>query len=547
MAQGFKKIRRVLVSVSDKSRLVEFIMALWKMGIEVVSTGGTCTALVAVGIPAISVETVTGFPPLFDGRVKTLDPKILGGILARRGVASDLAEMEQYGIRGFDMVINSLYPFQKKVADPACTYADAVENIDIGGVTMLRAAAKNHEDVAVVIEVSQYDAILAEMQANEGCLSQETRSRLAREAFSLTASYDSAIAGYLNRKQGVKFPKRLTLSYQLAQGFRYGENPHMEGALYRSGDTSEPCVANAELLPGGKALSLCNFFDGNGGLELVKEFDRPSVAIIKHANPAGCASDEDLVEAYRKAYMADVNAAMGGIIEVNRPVTRALAAAIVNTYKNWGKAAGAGGFFAELIIAPSFDDGAELIIRAKEGWGSEVRLLTVGPLTGQRNREMGLKCIVGGILYQDRDLLGLNQTVWEVMSKRPPTASELRDLCFAWLVVKHGKSNAIVLARNEILLGAGFGQMSRVNSAMLATMLARRWGASAMDPDYDTKGCVLASDAFFPFKDSLDWAVNAGATAVIEPGGSKKDDEVIARADELELALVFTGTRHFNH
>jgi len=314
-------------------------------------------------------------------------------------------------------------------------------------------------------------------------------------------------------------------------------------AFYVGSDDAEPCVARAKLL-GGKAISYNNYFDANGALELVKDFDRPAVAIIKHSNPAGCAVDEDLVEAYRKAYFGDVNAAMGGIIAVNRAVTKDLEKAITETYKRWGKAAGAGGFFAEIVAAPGFEEGALDVIKAREGWGQEVRLLEVGPMTGRRNREKYLKYVVGGMLVQDRDLLGCNEEQWKVVTRRKPDDREMDDLRFAWLVAKHTKSNAIVLAKDQALLGAGAGQMSRVNSARLASLIADDYGGGGV---VDMKGCVLASDAFFPFPDSLDWAVEAGATAVIEPGGAKKDEDVVARADELGLAMVFTGARHFNH
>jgi phosphoribosylaminoimidazolecarboxamide formyltransferase / IMP cyclohydrolase len=366
---------------------------------------------------------------------------------------------------------------------------------------------------------------------------------LALAAYSLTAHYDSAISGYLARQMGQDFPQRLTLSFEKKQDLRYGENSHQRGAFYVSPDASEPCVARTKLL-GGKEISYNNYFDANGALELVKEFADPAIAIIKHANPAGCAVDADLVEAYRKAYLADVNAAMGGIIAVNRAVTADLARAIIESYSRWGKKAGAGGFFAEIIIAPSFEARALEILRSKEGWGTEVRLLETGPLTGARNAEKFVKYVVGGLIVQDRDLLGLNEKDWKVVTKRQPDKREMDDLRFAWLVCKHVKSNAIVLAKDRLLLGAGAGQMSRVNSARLASMLAKQYGGGAL---VQTQGCVLASDAFFPFPDSLDWAVEAGAAAVIEPGGAKKDADVIARADELGLAMVFTKTRHFNH
>jgi len=397
--------------------------------------------------------------------------------------------------------------------------------------------------VTVVTAGEQYQEVLAEMRKNKGAVSPALRSRLARAAFALTAHYDAAISHYLCQQAGEDFPDRISFSYTKAADLRYGENPHQQAAFYFGADAAEPCVGHASFL-GGRPISYNNYFDANAALELVKEFDEPAVAIIKHSNPAGCAIDADLVEAYRKAYFGDVNAAMGGIIAVNRPVTTDLARAITATYRRWGKDRGAGGFYAEVVIAPGFKDGAVELIRAREGWGADVRLLETGELRGARNGEKFLRYIVGGLLVQDRDLLGLNESDWKVVTKRKPDDRQFADMRFAWLVCKHTKSNAIVLAKDRALLGAGAGQMSRVNSARLAGQIAR---AYAGGEGIDTRGCVLASDAFFPFPDSLDWAADVGATAVIEPGGSKKDDDVVARADELGLAMIFTGTRHFNH
>lgn len=546
MKEGYVKITRVLLSVSDKTRVVELAQELHMFGVELISTGGTAEKLRAAGLKVMDVSEYTGFPEMFDGRVKTLNPKVHGGLLFIRGNAGHEATAAKHNIKPIDMVVVNLYPFEETVAKPDCTLADVIKNIDIGGPAMLRSAAKNHASVTVMSNPEDYAAVIDEMKANDGCVGQETRSRLALEAFSVTSAYDSAVAKYLAKNQGVNFPNILTLSFHKSRDFRYGENPHQHGALYLGRDASEPGIARAKLLPGGRELSFNNLGDANGALELIKEFPVcPTVAIIKHANPAGCSSDYDLLEAYHKAYMADVNAAMGGIIAVNRPMTAELADAIVHSYRRWGKDAGAGAFFAEIILAESFDEEVVRIIRSKEGWGSEVRLLEIGPLTGQRNSEKAFKYVVGGTLVQDRDLLGLNTDQWKVVTKRAPTDKEMVDLHFAWLVCKHVKSNAIVLAKDQTLLGAGAGQMSRVNSAMLANLLAKRYGGIDVLPR--NHGCVLASDAFFPFPDSLDWAVEAGATAVIEPGGSKKDADVIARADELDLAMVFAGTRHFNH
>ncbi len=536
-------IRRAMISVFDKTGVAEFAAALAEMGVEIISSGGTGKAIEAAGVKVRQVQEWTGFPEMLGHRVVTLHPKVHGAILALRDDPAHQADMEKYGIEPIDLVCVGLYPFTDAVAKGDCTLADAVEMIDIGGPTMVRAAAKNHKFVTVVTNAGQYEQVLAEMRANGGKTGFELRRRLALAAFSLTAAYDTAISGYLAGQVGDKFPEQISFSYTKAGELRYGENPHQSAAFYVSPDAAEPCVARAKLL-GGKAISYNNYFDTNGALELVKEFDRPAVAIIKHANPAGCAIDDDLVEAYRKAYFGDVNAAMGGIVAVNRPVTPALASAIVETYKRWGRKAGAGGFFAEIIIAPSFDPEALAIIRSREGWGKDVRLLATGPLTGKRNSEKYLKYVVGGMLVQDRDLLGLNEGDWKVVTKRKPTDAELADMRFAWLVCKHVKSNAIVLAKELTLLGAGAGQMSRVNSARLAGQIAGAYGGGNV---VETAGCTLASDAFFPFPDSLDWAAEVGATAVIEPGGAKKDADVIARADELNLAMAFTGARHFNH
>jgi phosphoribosylaminoimidazolecarboxamide formyltransferase/IMP cyclohydrolase len=537
------KIRRALISVYDKSGVADFARALTEMGVEILSSGGTARAIAEAGVPVRQVQEWTGFPEMLGHRVVTLHPKVHGGILALRDDPQHQADMEKYGIEPVDLVCVSLYPFEQAIAREGCTPEEAVEMIDIGGPTMVRGAAKNHKYVTVVTDSSQYSAVLEEMQANNGEVGMELRQTLALQAFSLTAQYDTAISAYLAEQCGVRFPERISFSYSKVRELRYGENPHQKAAFYVSGDVSEPCVGQAKLL-GGKEISYNNYFDANGAVELVKEFDRPAVAIIKHSNPAGCAVDDDLVEAYRKAYFGDVDAAMGGIISVNRPVTVALAEAITETYQRWGKERGVGGFYAEIVVAPGFEAGAIEIIQNRKGWGANVRLLETGEFTSVRNKERYLKYVVGGLLVQDRDLLGLNENDWTVVTRRQPSEKELQDLRFSWLVCKHVKSNAIVLAKDQALLGAGAGQMSRVNSARLATQLARSYGGGN---EVETSGCALASDAFFPFPDSLSWAVDIGATAVIEPGGSKKDPEVIARADELGLAMIFTGARHFNH
>ena len=536
-------VRRALISVFDKTGIAEFARALAEMGVEIISSGGTAKAIEAAGVKVRYVQEWTGFPEMLGHRVVTLHPKVHGGILALRDDPDHQADIEKYGLEPVDLVCAGLYPFEQAIAKEGCTLADAVEMIDIGGPTMVRAAAKNHKFVTVVTDASQYDRVLAEMKANDGAVGFELRQKLAHAAFSMTMAYDVAISTYLAEQLGQKLPHRIGFAYTKVQDLRYGENSHQDGAFYVGTDQSETSVATGKLR-GGKAISYNNYFDANGAIELVKEFDEPTVAIIKHANPAGCASDDDLVEAYRKAYFGDVNACMGGIVAVNRPVTCELATAITETYQRWGKDAGAGGYFAEIVAAPSFEDGAIEIIQARKGWGPNVRILELGELTGVRNKEKYLKYVVGGALVQDRDLVGLNEDQWKVVTKRQPTDREMADMRFGWLVCKNVKSNAIVLAKDKALLGAGAGQMSRVNSARLAGQIARDYGGGGV---VDTAGCVLASDAFFPFPDSLDWAADVGATAVIEPGGAKKDDDVIARADELNLAMVFTSTRHFNH
>ncbi|MBS3820253.1 MAG: bifunctional phosphoribosylaminoimidazolecarboxamide formyltransferase/IMP cyclohydrolase [Phycisphaerae bacterium] len=538
------KIKRALISVFDKTGIEAFAQKLVDAGVEIISSGGTARTLIEAGIAVRKVEEWTGFPEMLGHRVVTLHPKVHGAILALRDNPKHQADIETFELEPLDLVVVSLYPFEQAIAKEGCTLAEAVEMIDIGGPTMVRAAAKNNKFVTVVTAPRQYGQLLTEMKDNDGATSLALRQTFAREAFALTAHYDTAISTYLAEQADEPLGERISFSYTKAGDLRYGENPHQDAAFYRGTEAdAEPCIGRARLL-GGKAISYNNYVDANGALELIKEFDRPAVAIVKHANPAGCAIDDDLVEAYRKAYFGDVNACMGGIVAVNRPVTCELATAITETYQRWGKEAGAGGYFAEVVLAPSFEDGAVEIIQARKGWGPNVRLLEVGDFDGKRNKEKFLKYVVGGMLVQDRDRLGLNTDDWQVVTKRQPTEQEWADLKFAWLVCKHVKSNAIVLAKDQTLLGAGAGQMSRVNSAFLAGQLAKHYGGAEA---HDTSGCALASDAFFPFPDSLDWAKDAGATAVIEPGGAKKDDDVIAYADELGLAMVFTGARHFNH
>ncbi|MFW6065228.1 MAG: bifunctional phosphoribosylaminoimidazolecarboxamide formyltransferase/IMP cyclohydrolase [Planctomycetota bacterium] len=539
-----RPVRRALISVFDKTGIADFARALSEQGVEIISSGGTADAIEAAGVTVRRISDWTGFPQMLGHRVVTLHPKVHGAILADRDDPEHIKDMETYGIEPIDLVCVGLYPFSEVADRDEATLAEAIEMIDIGGPTMIRAAAKNHRYVTVVTSSDQYEDVLSDIRSTGGNVSAELRSKLAREAFALTCSYDSAIVDYLSREAGMDMPEQIALSYRKVRDLRYGENPHQKGAFYVGADDSEPCIARAELIAGEKEISFNNYYDANGALELVKEFTRPAVAVIKHANPAGCAVDDDLVEAYRKAYFGDVNACMGGIIAVNRSVTDELATAIVETYQRWGKQRGAGGFYAEIVIAPEFSDRAVEIIRGRKGWGPNVRLLATGELSGRRNRERQLKYVVGGLLVQDRDLLGADEGSWKVVTRRKPDERQRRDLGFAELLCKHVKSNAIVFAKDLALLGAGAGQMSRVNSARLAGDIARNYGGGEQA---ETAGSVMASDAFLPFPDSLEWAREIGATAVIQPGGSKKDEDVIARADELEIAMVFTGRRHFNH
>jgi len=536
-------IRRALLSVYDKTGIAEFAKALAEMGVEIISSGGTAEAIAAAGTVVREVDDLTGFPAMLGHRVVTLHPKVHGGILAVRDDPSHKEDMARHGIDPIDLVCVGLYPFSEVAAREGCDLAEAVEMIDIGGPAMVRAAAKNHRFVTVVTDTGQCERVIDEMRSNGSAVSEELRAALARDAFALTAEYDVAISQYLCQQSGDQLPGRASFSYRKLSDLRYGENPHQRAAFYVGPQTSEACVAGAKLLSGTE-MSFVNYYDANGAFELVKEFDQPAVAIIKHANPAGCAIDEDLVEAYRKAYFGDVNACMGGIVAVNRPVTAELARAIVETYQRWGKERRAGGFLAHVVVAPGYQAGAVDIIKARKGWGPNVRLLETPPLTGKRSSEKAVKYVVGGLLVQQRDLVGADQSNWKVVTRQSPTAGQMKDLSFAWLVCKHVKSNAIVLAKDQALLGAGAGQMSRVTSSRLASEIARNYGGGG---EIDPAGCVLASDAFLPFADSLQWAVDVGATAVIQPGGSKKDADVIAKADELGLAMVFTGTRHFNH
>jgi phosphoribosylaminoimidazolecarboxamide formyltransferase / IMP cyclohydrolase len=518
-------IKRALISVSDKTGLADFGRFLAERGVEILSTGGSAKALSDAGIAVVEVASHTGFPEIMGGRVKTLHPKIHGGILARRDEADHAAAMKEHGIAGIDMVVSNLYPFEATLASGA-DYDTCVENIDIGGPAMVRAAAKNHDFVAIVTDPGDYAAIMAEMEAGKGAVGAALRRRLAMTAFSHTAAYDAMIAAWLAGEQGESFPQRMTLSGQLQQSLRYGENPHQAAAVYRQG-AARPGVVTAEQLQG-KELSYNNLNDTNAAFELVAEFDQPTVAIIKHANPCGVASRDSLAAAYAEALACDPVSAFGGIIAVNRSLDAATAEEVAK-------------LFAEVVIAPAVDDDAKAILAAKKN----LRLLVAGGLPDPAAPGTLVMPIAGGFLAQSRDNGRIDPAALKVVTKRAPSARELADMVFAFRVAKHVKSNAIVYARDGATVGVGAGQMSRVDSSRIAAWKAREAAPKGEAPK--TEGAVVASDAFFPFADGLMAAVEAGATAVIQPGGSMRDDEVIAAADEAGLAMVFTGMRHFRH
>ena len=524
-----KPIKRALLSVSDKTGIVEFATALHEAGVELLSTGGTAKLLADKGLPVIEVSNYTGHPEIMDGRVKTLHPKIHGGILARRG--TDEAVMAENNIGPIDLVAVNLYPFAATVAKEDCTLEDAIENIDIGGPTMVRAAAKNHKDVTIVVNAADYPLVLSEMQGNEGSLTYNTRFDLAIKAFEHTAEYDGMIANYFGKMvpdyteeaaEETKFPRTINMQFTKKQDMRYGENSHQDAAFYVENNVSEASVATATQLQG-KALSFNNIADTDAALECVKEFDVPACVIVKHANPCGVSIGEDILSAYDRAFKTDPTSAFGGIIAFNRELDAATAQAIVERQ------------FVEVIIAPSVSSEAAKIVEAKKN----VRLLACGQWSGKATGH-DIKRVNGGVLVQDRDLGMVTQGDLKVVSKRQPSEQELKDLLFCWKVAKFVKSNAIVYARDGMTIGVGAGQMSRVYSAKIA-------GIKAADENLEVPGSVMASDAFFPFRDGIDAAATAGITAVIQPGGSMRDEEVIAAADEAGMAMVFTGMRHFRH
>jgi len=533
------KIKTALVSVSEKAGVVEFAKKLSGMGVKIISTGGTAKKLSEAGVRVVGVESVTGFPEMMNGRVKTLHPKIHGGLLGLRDNSEHAAAMREHGIEAIDLVCVNLYPFEATIAKAGCTLEEAIENIDIGGPSMLRSAAKNHKFVTVVTSPAQYERVIEEMEAKGGTVSAELRSEFARVAFGLTACYDSAISKYLNERAGVGYPERVSIALRKEGDLRYGENPHQTAGYYKLAASGETSVSSAKLLEGGTPISFNNLLDTNAAFELVKEFAEPAAVVVKHLNPCGCAVDDDICEAYRKAYEGDVVSAFGGIVALNRKVDAELARTIMESYSRFGKARGAGGFFAEVIIAPGFDSDAVEIIRGLKAWGGRVRLMETGAIDRGKIDcgEFDARCVVGGMLLQQRDLAGWEADKLKYPTKVRPTDEQMEDLRIAWLTAKHVKSNTIVLVKGRRIVGVGAGQMNRVESGLIAMKHA---GAEA-------QGCAMGSDAFFPFPDNVENAAKAGVAAIVQPGGSKKDDEVIAAADEHGIAMVFTGKRHFKH
>jgi len=517
-------VKRALISVSDKTGIVEFAQALHAQGVEILSTGGTFKLLTENKIPAIEVSDYTGFPEMMDGRVKTLHPKIHGGILARRGI--DNVVMAEHGIHNIDMVVVNLYPFEKTVANKDCSLEDAIENIDIGGPTMVRAAAKNHAHVNIVVNASDYAKILAELSANNGCTSYKTRFDLAIKAYEHTAAYDGAIANYFGRMVeggSADFPRTFNTQFIKAQEMRYGENPHQKAAFYVEKNPQEIGIASAKQLQG-KELSYNNVADTDAALETVKSFSEPACVIVKHANPCGVAVAGNIKDAYDLAYATDTESAFGGIIAFNRELDAITAKAIVDRQ------------FVEVIIAPSISAEAVEVVKAKQN----VRLLATGEWTSVRVKGLDYKRVNGGLLVQERDDGIITASDLTIVTKRAPTEQEIQDLLFAWKVAKFVKSNAIIYAKDNRTIGVGAGQMSRVNSARIAAIKAEHAGLQVA-------GSVMASDAFFPFRDGIDNAAKVGIAAVIQPGGSMRDEEVIAAADEHGMTMVFTSMRHFRH
>ena len=514
------KIQRALVSVSKKDGLIDFVKGLSEMGVEILSTGGTAKLLKDNNIPVIQVSDYTGFPEIMDGRVKTLHPLIHGGLLGRRDNEKHLEEMKKHGIKPIDMVVVNLYPFEDTISKEGVKLDEAIENIDIGGPSMLRSSAKNFQDVAVVVNSDDYEDILAEMEENDGAISYDIKMKLSVKAFKHTARYDSLISKYLESKvEGEGFSTILNLQFEKITDLRYGENPHQKAAFYENIGLNKGTLSKAKQLHG-KELSYNNILDLNAALELVREFDETAAVIIKHTNPCGVAIGNNLVSAYREARETDPLSAFGGIIGFNKNVDEETAKEIAST-------------FIEAVIAPDYDESALAILKEKKN----IRLLKLSNFKEKTEKEYDLRNVSGGLLLQDKDSVTLNEDNLKVVTNRQPTEKEWSAMRFAWKVAKHVKSNAIIYATENETVGIGAGQMSRVDSSKLAAMKANK----------PIQGTAMASDAFFPFRDSVDEAAKVGGTAIIQPGGSVKDEEVIAAANEHNIAMVFTGIRHFRH
>lgn len=547
-------IRRAVLSVHNKQGIVELAKALLGWGVEILSTGGTARLLKDNQIPVTPIEKLTGFAEMLDGRVKTLHPAVHGGILANRGKPHHLEQLQKAGIAPIDLVVVNLYPFEQAVARGECTLEEAIEEIDIGGPCMIRASAKNHQYVLVWCEPT-YDGLLAELKEHKGASSLAFRRASAARVFARTSCYDAMIAQYLTRASGPadgeRLPDLLPVPLRKKQCLRYGENPHQHAALYEqvyAGPASNEANLVKAQVAGDKEMSFNNYYDANAALELIKDlsFYMPYAAacvFMKHNNPCGAATAKDPLEAYRQAYLADPIATMGGVLAMNRPVTRALAEAVMGSLDRWGKEAGAHAFLLEVWLAPSFEADAVTYVQQAKAWGKGVRLISTGPMNYPRlAEERDFRRITGGMLVQQRDLAGLDEDDWQTVTHRAPDAQQLSDLQLAWLVAKHTHSNAIVIAKDGQVIGTATGQASRLTACRLAVQLAKENGHT-----HKLAGAVAASDGFFPFKDAPQVLLGAGITAIIHPGGSKRDEESVAVCDEADAVMIMTSARHFKH
>lgn len=513
--------KTALISVSDKAGLVEFAKELQNLGIKIISTGGTAKALEQAGINVTQIDKITGFPEILDGRVKTLHPKIHAGILAIRSNKEHMQKLKELSIEPIDIVAINLYPFKAAISKENAKLEDAIENIDIGGPAMIRAAAKNYQDVCVIVSPQQYRTVIEELKKNNLEISIETKKKLAAFAFKEIAEYDVLIDNYLNLafNAEIVFPEKVNLSFEKLQDCRYGENPHQKAAFYKEPFVEEPCISNAIQLQG-KELSFNNIYDANSAIELVKEFEEPTIAIIKHNNPCGVASAKNLAEAFQKAFDCDSTSAFGGVIASNKKIDLETAKKIT-------------AFFNEIVIAPDFDKNALEELAKKQN----LRVLKLPQFKNEKQCTLDCKKVIGGILVQERDLYQLKESDLKVVSEKKPTKEQIEDMLFAWKISKNAKSNAIIFAKNKATVGIGAGQMSRIDSTKIAEMKSNG----------KQKGAVMASDAFFPFRDNVDVAAEAGIAAIISTGGSVRDEEVIQSANEHGIAMIFTGIRHFKH